>query len=126
MITKILTGSIIASAFTMPAFSGVYGNIETNAAYTGINNFNSAITDMHLGVEGNLTPNVTGYVQGGPSFVAIDGAADLVTEYSGKAGLGVDFTQKLNAYGEFAFQTDARDFKTDLPIGLKGGIKYSF
>ena len=54
-------------------------------------------------------------------MIAIDGA-DTDTELSGKAGLGIDLSEKLNAYGEVSFVTgdDENGYAT------KVGLKYAF
>ena len=104
------------------AFAGPYVNIETNAGYTG-NDYNAATTEMHVGYEDAWGPNSSYYVQAGPAIVAVDGE-DTTTEFSGKAGVGVDIAENVNVYGEVAFITvDGQD---DNDYGLKAGIKYTF
>ena len=111
-----------ASFLAAPAFAGPYVNIETNAGYTG-NDYNSATTDFHVGYEGPIGENAGYYVQAGPSIVAADGA-DTTTEFSGKAGVGVDVAENVNVYGEIAFITvDGQD---ENAYGLKAGVKYTF
>ena len=115
----------VAAATTLgagSAFAGPYVNIETNAGYTG-NDYDSAVTDFHVGYEGPIGETAGYYVQVGPSIVAADGEA-TTTELSGKAGVGVDVAENVNVYGEVAFITvDGQD---DNGYGLKAGIKYSF
>lgn len=104
------------------AFAGPYVNIETNAGYTG-NDYNAATTDFHVGYEGPIGETAGYYVQAGPSIVSVDGE-DTTTEFSGKAGVGVDIAENVNVYGEVAFITvDGQD---DNAYGLKAGLKYTF
>ena len=122
MKAAIILAGAAASFMAAPAFAGPYVNIETNAGYTG-SDYNSAVTDFHVGYEGPIGESAGYYVQGGPSIVAVDGA-DTTNELSGKAGIGVDVAENVNVYGEIAFTTV--DDQDDLNYGLKGGIKFSF
>ena len=122
MKAAIILAGAAASFVAAPAFAGPYVNIETNAGYTG-SDYNSAVTDFHVGYEGPIGESAGYYVQGGPSIVAVDGA-DTTNELSGKAGIGVDVAENVNVYGEIAFTTV--DDQDDLNYGLKGGIKFSF
>ena len=108
-----------ASFMAAPAFAGPYVNIETNAGYTG-SEYNSAVTDFHIGYEGDLGESAGYYVQGGPSIVAVDGA-DTTNELSGKAGGSIAATEKLSVYGEVSFMTAAEN-----SYGTKAGLKYKF
>ena len=104
------------------ALAGPYVNIENNAGYTG-SDYNAAITDFHVGYDGSISESAGYYVQAGPAIVSVDGE-DSTTEFSGKAGLGIDVTERVNVYGEISFLTvDAQD---DNNYGTKLGIKYSF
>ena len=102
------------------AVAGPYVNVETNAGYTG-SDYVGATTDMHVGYEDALGENASWYIQAGPALVSVDGE-DLETEFSGKAGVGVDLTESINLYGEVSFIT-AED---DNGYGTKLGVKYSF
>ena len=111
-----------ASFMAAPAFAGPYVNIETNAGYTG-SEYNSAVTEFHVGYEGPIGESAGYYVQAGPAIVAVDGE-DTTNELSGKAGVGVDVAENVNVYGEVAFITvDGQD---DNSYGLKAGVKFSF
>lgn len=124
---SIITAGLLlgaAHSLTTPAMAGVYGNVETNAGVSG-GEYQSATTEIHLGVEGEIG-SATVYVQGGPALVAVDGIDGAELEYSGKAGIGVDVGERTNLYGEIAFQTVEREFNGDIPLGLKAGLKYSF
>lgn len=116
----ILAGA--ASLMAAPAFAGPYVNVETNAGYTG-NDYDAATTELHVGYEGDLGESAGYYVQAGPAIVAVDGE-DTTTEFSGKAGVGVDIAENVNVYGEVSFITI--DGSDDNGYGLKAGIKYTF
>lgn len=92
---------------TAPALAGdFYTNVEYNGSNTG-SNFTGSTTDLHLGYEGDLGKDNFGYyVQGGPAILNDDGATDNDTQFSGKAGLSVAATDKLDIYGELALQTN--------------------
>lgn len=113
-----------ASFVAAPAFAGPYTQIETNAGYTG-DQYNGAVTDFHIGVDGDLAENVSYYVQGGPALVNVDGEG-TDNEYSGKAGVGVDLSERLNVYGEVSFLTIDQTFDEDLNVGVKAGATFRF
>tara|TARA_Y100000289_G_scaffold44195_1_gene44007 strand:+ start:131 stop:514 length:384 start_codon:yes stop_codon:yes gene_type:complete len=115
----------VAHSLTAPAIAGVYGNIETNAGVTGGGEYQNATTEIHLGVEGEVG-SASVYAQAGPALVAVEGVDGTELEYSGKAGIGVDVGERINVYGEVAFQTVEREFNSDIPLGLKAGLKYDF
>lgn len=104
------------------AIAGPYVNVESNAGFTGAD-YDGAITDFHVGYEGPIGETAGYYVQAGPAIVSIDGE-DRSTEFSGKAGVGVDLTESVNVYGELAFITI--DGSDDVGYGTKLGVKYSF
>ena len=118
----ILAGA--ASFMAAPAFAGPYVNIETNAGYVD-GEYENATTDFHVGYEGDLAENVTYYVQGGPALVNVDGEG-TENEYSGKAGVGVELTEQLSAYGEVSFLTEDQEFSDDLNVGAKVGVTFRF
>ena len=123
MFTKSVFAAVAAlSASAGAAVAGPYVNVETNAGYTG-NDYNSAVTDLHVGYEGPIGETAGYYIQAGPAIVAQDGEA-TTTEFSGKAGVGVDIAENVNVYGEIAFITV--DGSDDNDYGVKAGIKYSF
>ena len=103
-----------------PAMAGVYVNAESNASYTG-NDYSSRTTDLHLGYEGDVG-SLGYYIQGGPAFTSPDGA-DGNTDFSGKGGLSIAATEKLDVYGEVSFLTDET---TDTAYGTKIGAKFKF
>ena len=125
MIKSTLAAVAAAPLFAGAAVAGPYVNIETNAGFTG-SDYEGATTETHVGWEGDLGTSAGWYIQGGPAFVAVDGE-DGVTELSGKVGIGVDVTERLNVYGEVAAITvDEMDFDEDLNLAAKAGVKYSF
>ena len=121
-IKSIAAAAAVTAMGAGSAFAGPYVNIETNAGYTG-NDYNSATTDLHVGYEGAMGEDAGYYVQAGPAIVAVDGEA-TTTEFSGKAGVGVDVAENVNVYGEVSFITI--DDSDDNGYGLKAGIKYTF
>ena len=108
-----------------PALAGdFYTNVEYNGSNTG-SNFTGSTTDLHLGYEGDLgKDNLGWYVQGGPAVINSDGTSDNDTQFSGKAGLSVAATEKLDVYGELALQTNDGD--VDNTYSSKLGAKYKF
>ena len=122
MIKSVFAASAALSMSAGAAFAGPYVNIETNAGYTG-NDYNDATTDLHVGYEGALGEDAGYYVQAGPAIVAVDGE-ETTTEFSGKAGVGVDVAENVNVYGEVSFLTI--DGSDDNNYGVKAGVKFSF
>ena len=112
-----------APLMAAPALAGPYVNVETNAGWTG-GDYTGATTDIHLGYEDALGEAASYYVQVGASVVSPD-AGDSDTVPSGKAGLGVDLTDRLGAYGEVSF-IGSGDADVDRGYGGKLGVKYSF
>ena len=122
MIKSVFAATAALSMSAGAAFAGPYVNIETNAGYTG-NDYNAATTDLHVGFEGALGEDAGYYVQAGPAIVAVDGE-ETTTEFSGKAGVGVDIAENVNVYGEVSFLTI--DDSDDNNYGVKAGVKFSF
>jgi outer membrane autotransporter protein len=123
MIKSVFAASAALSLSAGAAFAGPYVNVETNAGWVG-NDYAAAVTDLHVGYEGDLGSDATYYVQGGPALVAIDGE-DTETEFSGKAGVGISLSESLSAYGEVSFLTDGSD-SDDTSYGSKLGLKFTF
>ena len=122
MIKSVFAATAALSMSAGAAFAGPYVNIETNAGYTG-NDYNAATTDFHVGYEGAMGEDAGYYLQAGPAIVSVDGE-DTTTEFSGKAGVGVDIAENVNVYGEVSFLTI--DDSDDNNYGLKAGVKYTF
>ena len=116
----IALAALAVSALATPAMAGVYVNAESNASYTG-NDYTSRTTDLHIGYEGDVG-SLGYYIQGGPAFGAADGA-DGTTDFSGKGGVSVAASEKLDIYGEVSFLTDET---TDTAYGTKIGAKFKF
>lgn len=111
--------------FGAPAMAGPYVNIENNAGFVG-SDYESAVTETHIGYEGDLGENAGYYVQGGPAFVSPDGG-ETTTELSGKVGVVADLSDNVELYGEVALRTAGEiDFDEDLNVGTKVGLTYRF
>ena len=114
-----------ASFMAAPALAGPYVNIENNAGFVG-SDYEGAVTEFHVGYEGDLGESADWYIQGGPALVSIDGE-DNTTELSGKVGINAPLSENLSAYGEVALRTAGEiDFDEDLEMGTKLGLKYTF
>ncbi|MEL0190491.1 MAG: hypothetical protein VW878_06670 [Candidatus Poseidoniales archaeon] len=115
------TASILAAS---PAIAGPYVESETNIGWQD-GKYGSALTETHLGYESDLGKSSSWFIQAGPAFRSTDGEG---MEYlaSGKVGISTALTEKLDAYGELS-AISAKDYDfTDLGVGAKLGLKYSF
>ena len=118
---KTIALALAATTFdSAPAMAGVYANVESNASYTG-NDYTSRTTDLHVGYEGEVG-ELGYYIQGGPALVNGD-AVDGSSEFSGKGGVTIAASEKLDVYGEVSFITDE---DADTAYGTKIGAKYKF
>jgi len=123
MIKSVFAAAAAAPLFAGAAFAGPYVNVEANSGWTG-SDYNGTSTDLHVGYEGALGENASWYAQGGATVITPDGGtADTVP--SGKAGVGVNLTEKLGAYGEVSF-VGSGVAGVDRGYGTKAGLKYSF
>ena len=122
MIKSVFAATAALSMSAGAALAGPYVNVETNAGWVG-DDYSGATTDIHVGYEGALGESAGYYVQAGPAIVAVDGE-DTDTQFSGKAGIGVDVTEAIGVYGEVSFLT--ADDDDDFGLGGKLGVKYSF
>ena len=113
-----------STALATPATAGVYLNVEANSSLTG-NDYTSTTTDVHVGYEGG-NDSASFYVQGGPAIVAVDGADEGDTRFSGKVGGSIAATEKVDVYGELALLTADSDTDDDNAWATKVGVKYSF
>ena len=116
----IALAALTVSALATPAMAGVYVNAESKAKYTG-SDYKSTRTDLHIGYEGKAG-QLGYYIQGGPALQAADGV-DGTTDFSGKGGVKIAATEKLDVYGEVSFVTDET---TDSAYGTKIGAKFKF
>ena len=106
------------------AVAGPYVNIESNSGFTG-SDYTSTTIDNHLGYEDSLGEDASWYIQAGPALVLNDGE-DATTELSGKVGLSVAASERLDVYGEVsAITSDEINFDEDFGVGVKLGVKYA-
>ena len=117
---KTIALALAAALASTPAMAGVYVNAESKAKYTG-SDYKSTRTDLHIGYEGKAG-QLGYYIQGGPALQAADGV-DGTTDFSGKGGVKIAATEKLDVYGEVSFVTDET---TDTAYGTKIGAKFKF
>ena len=117
---KTIALALAATLASTPAMAGVYVNAESKAKYTG-SDYKSTRTDLHIGYEGKAG-QLGYYIQGGPALQAADGV-DGTTDFSGKGGVKIAATEKLDVYGEVSFVTDET---TDTAYGTKIGAKFKF
>ena len=122
MFKSVFAATAALSVSAGAALAGPYVNVETNAGWVG-DDYSGATTDIHVGYEDALGDSASYYVQAGPAIVAVDGE-ESDTQFSGKAGLGLDVADGLGVYGEVSFLT-AED-EDDFGLGGKLGVKYSF
>ena len=123
MFKSVFAATAALSMSAGAALAGPYVNVETNAGWVG-DDYSGAVTDLHVGYEGDIGESAAWYIQGGPAIVAIDGE-ESETELSGKVGASVALTDSLGAYGELSMLTADQDFD-DLNVGGKLGLKYNF
>ena len=124
MIKSVFAAAAALSLSAGAAVAGPYVNVETNAGWAA-DDYTGATTDIHVGYEGPIGESASYYVQGGPAVVAVDGE-DTETEFSGKAGIGVEVADGLGVYGEVSFITTEIDGDDELNVGGKLGVKYAF
>tara|TARA_B100001769_G_scaffold127380_1_gene99504 strand:+ start:21 stop:404 length:384 start_codon:yes stop_codon:yes gene_type:complete len=127
MSIKSTIAAIAASPFLFAgaAFAGPYVNVESNISYPD-GDYSGASTDLHIGYEGALGEKADFYVQGGPSFVAVDGTDGSEGELSGKVGVSVAATDALGVYGELSGVTAEANNDDVVNWGAKIGAKFTF
>ena len=127
MSIKSTIAAIAASPFLLAgaAFAGPYVNVESNISYPD-GDYSGASTDLHIGYEGALGEKADFYVQGGPSFVAVDGTDGSEGELSGKVGVSVAATDALGVYGELSGVTAEANNDDVVNWGAKLGAKFVF
>ena len=128
MSIKSTIAALAASPFVFAgaAFAGPYVNVESNISYPD-GDYSGATTDLHIGYEGALSDKADFYVQGGPSFLAVDGTDGSETEFSGKAGVNVAATESLGVYGELSGISATDSSNEDIiNWGAKLGAKFTF
>ena len=127
MSIKSTIAAVAASPFLLAgaAFAGPYVNVESNISYPD-GDYSGATTDLHIGYEGALGEKADFYVQGGPTFVAVDGTDGSEGEFSGKAGLTVAATDSIGIYGEISGVTAEANNDDVVNWGAKLGAKFVF
>ena len=128
MSIKSTIAAVAASPFLLAgaAFAGPYVNVESNISYPD-GDYSGATTDLHIGFEGDASEKVAYYIQGGPSFIAVDGTDGSEGEFSGKAGLTVAATDNIGVYGEISGVTAEDSSNEDIVNwGAKAGVKITF
>ena len=128
MSIKSTIAAIAASPFLLAgaAFAGPYVNVESNITYPD-GDYSGATTDLHIGFEGSLGEKADYYVQGGPTFIAVDGTDGSEGEFSGKVGVNVAATDSVGIYGELSGITDEDSSNEDIVNwGAKAGVKFTF
>ena len=128
MSIKSTIAAVAASPFLLAgaAFAGPYVNVESNISYPD-GDYSGATTDLHIGFEGALGEKADYYVQGGPSFIAVDGTDGSEGEFSGKVGVNVAATESIGVYGELNGITDEDSSGDDIVNwGAKAGVKFVF
>ena len=87
MIKSFIAASAATIALAGSAVAGPYINAERNDGFVG-SDHGGAINEVHVGIEGELTPTITGYAQAGPAYLQPSvGSGEI--EFSGKAGASV-------------------------------------
>ena len=128
MSIKSTIAAVAASPFLLAgaAFAGPYVNVESNLSYPD-GDYSGATTDLHVGYEGSLSESADLYVQGGPTFVAVDGTDGSEGELSGKVGVSVAATENIGVYGEISGVTGEDSSNDDIVNwGAKLGAKFVF
>jgi len=128
MSIKSTIAAVAASPFLLAgaAFAGPYVNVESNISYPD-GDYSGATTDVAIGFEGSISETADFYVQGGPSFVAVDGTDGSESEFSGKAGVTFAATETLGIYGELSGITGEDSSNEDIVNwGAKVGAKFVF
>ena len=120
MIKSFIAAAAATVALAGSAVAGPYINAERNDGFVG-SDHGGAINEVHVGVEGALTPTISGYAQAGPAYLQPSvGSGEI--EFSGKAGASVALGESTSAYGEVSFVTG----DDDNGYGIKTGIKHNF
>ena len=125
--TKLTIAAVAASPFLFAgaAFAGPYVNVESNISYPD-GDYSGATTDLHIGYEGSISETADFYVQGGPTFVAVDGTDGSEGEISGKVGVNVAATENIGVYGEISGVTAEANNDDVVNWGAKLGAKFVF
>ena len=127
MSIKSTIAAVAASPFLFAgaAFAGPYVNVESNISYPD-GDYSGATTDLHIGYEGSISETADFYVQGGPTFTAVDGTDGSEGEISGKLGVSVAATENIGVYGEISGVTAEANNDDVVNWGAKLGAKFVF
>ena len=127
MSIKSTIAAVAASPFLFAgaAFAGPYVNVESNISYPD-GDYSGATTDLHIGYKGSISETADFYVQGGPTFVAVDGTDGSEGEISGKVGVNVAATENIGVYGEISGVTAEANNDDVVNWGAKLGAKFVF
>jgi len=123
MLKTFIATSALLLASAGSALAGPYINIERNDGFLATddaNDWGGAVTEAHLGYEGQIG-SMPFYIQGGPAYLQAPGA-DGEGQVSGKVGGSIPISDKLGAYFEASFLTG----EDSLGYGSKLGAKYTF
>lgn len=120
MIKSFIAAAAATVALAGSAVAGPYINAERNDGFVG-SDHGGAINEVHVGIEGALTPTISGYAQAGPAYIQPSSGSGEI-EFSGKAGASVALGESTSAYGEVSFVTGDEDNG----YGIKTGIKHNF
>ena len=101
------------------AVAAPYVNIESNSARVG-NDYTGTLIETHVGYEGEIGEASGYYIQAGPAFGVPDGK-QATTDFSGKAGLTHQWSEKFSSYKEVYFLTGG-----DTSWNVKAGVTYKF
>ena len=121
---------VIAAVAAIPfissaALAGPYVNVENNAGWVG-DDYSGAVTDLHVGFEGDLGDDGAWYIQGGPALVQVDGEEND-TAVSGKVGASFAVADSTSVYGEIAGITGEDSSGDDIvDFAGKVGVTYKF
>ena len=95
-----------------------YFETENNTELVGAD-FKETRTDLHFGYEGNVdTEFFSYYLQVGPSLISEDDT-EAMGRLSGKVGINVDVTKKLNFYTDFFILSTDEDNLKKVTLGSK-------
>ena len=114
----IAAGILLASA--PAAIAGPYVNIESNSGRYG-NDYTGTLIETHAGYEGQIGESPASYyIQGGPA-IGIPNGEDATTDFSAKAGVVVDVSDKVELYKEVYVLTGE-----ETSTNFKAGVTYRF
>ena len=118
MIKKYILIFIALLASPSSIAGNFYVQTENNTELVGTD-FKETRTDLHFGYEGDAdTEFFSYYLQLGPSIIAEDDTKAM-GRLSGKVGMNVDVTKKLNFYSDFFILSTNNDNFKKVTLGSK-------